>query len=74
MSVYSKSLREVVTILQQKDLKTTLLGIGPMSEIVIRATLELARDMQFPVMFIASRNQVDSIELGGGYVMGWGQM
>jgi hypothetical protein len=74
MSVYSKSLREVVTILQQKDLKTTLLGIGPMSEIVIRATLELARDMQFPVMFIASRNQVDSNELGGGYVMGWDQM
>ena len=74
MSGYSKSLREVVTILQQKDLKTTLLGIGPMSEIVIRATLELARDMQFPVMFIASRNQVDSNELGGGYVMGWDQM
>jgi tagatose-1,6-bisphosphate aldolase non-catalytic subunit AgaZ/GatZ len=74
MSGASKSLREVVTILQEKDIKATLLGIGPMSEIVIRATLELARDMQFPVMFIASRNQVDSIELGGGYVMGWDQM
>jgi len=74
MSKYSKSLKEIVTILQQKDLKTTLLGIGPMSEIVIRATLELARDMQFPAMFIASRNQVDSTELGGGYVMGWDQM
>ena len=74
MSGASKSLREVVTILQEKDIKATLLGIGPMSEIVIRATLELARDVQFPVMFIASRNQVDSIELGGGYVMGWDQM
>ena len=74
MSGSSKSLREVVTTLQEKDIKTTLLGIGPMSEIVIRATLELARDIQFPVMFIASRNQVDSIELGGGYVMGWDQM
>jgi D-tagatose-1,6-bisphosphate aldolase subunit GatZ/KbaZ len=57
-----KSIREIVTKLQEKDI------------IVIRATLELARDEQFPVMFIASRNQVDSIELGGGYVMGWDQM
>ena len=69
-----KSLRDIVTILQKKNINATLLGIGPMSEIVIRATLELARDMEFPVMFIASRNQVDSIELGGGYVMGWDQM
>ncbi|HGE69631.1 TPA: sugar-phosphate kinase, partial [Candidatus Poribacteria bacterium] len=69
-----KSLRDIVTILQKKNINATLLGIGPMSEIVIRATLELARDMEFPVMFIASRNQIDSIELGGGYVMGWDQM
>ena len=67
------SLREVVSVLQEKDLKITLLGIGPMSEIVIRATLELARDMEFPVILIASRNQIDSDELGGGYVMGWNQ-
>ncbi|MGB9597183.1 MAG: class II D-tagatose-bisphosphate aldolase non-catalytic subunit [Candidatus Poribacteria bacterium] len=70
----TKSLRDIVTILQEKNIETTLLGIGPMSEIVIRATLELARDMQFPVMFIASRNQIDSANLGGGYVMGWDQM
>jgi D-tagatose-1,6-bisphosphate aldolase subunit GatZ/KbaZ len=70
----SKSLRDVVTILQKKNVNTTLLGIGPMSEIVIKATLELAKDMEFPIMFIASRNQIDSIELGGGYVMGWDQM
>ncbi len=69
----AKSLRDVVTILQEKNIETTLLGIGPMSEIVIKATLELARDMRFPVMFIASRNQIDSNELGGGYVMGWDQ-
>jgi D-tagatose-1,6-bisphosphate aldolase subunit GatZ/KbaZ len=67
------SLREIVSALQEKELKTTLLGIGPMSEVVIRATLELARDMKFPVILIASRNQIDSDELGGGYVMGWNQ-
>jgi D-tagatose-1,6-bisphosphate aldolase subunit GatZ/KbaZ len=73
MSGTVKSIREVVSILQEKNLKTTLLGIGPMSEVVIRATLELGRDMKFPVMLIASRNQIDSMELGGGYVMGWDQ-
>ena len=69
----AKSLREIVSVLQEKELKATFLGIGPMSEVVIRATLELARDVEFPVMLIASRNQIDSDELGGGYVMGWNQ-
>lgn len=73
MSGTNKSLREIVSVLQEKNIKTTFLGIGPMSEVVIRATLELARDMEFPVMLIASRNQIDSDELGGGYVMGWNQ-
>ena len=68
-----KSLREIVSVLQEKELKATFLGIGPMSEVVIRATLELARDVEFPVMLIASRNQIDLDELGGGYVMGWNQ-
>ncbi len=73
MSETNKSLREVVSILQKSDIEATFLGIGPMSKVVIRATLELARDMEFPVMLIASRNQIDSDELGGGYVMGWNQ-
>jgi len=51
----------------------TLLGIGPMSPRVIRAALELAQDKRFPVMFIASRNQVDSSRFGGGYIRGWDQ-
>jgi len=74
MSKKDISIREMVTIMQKKEIKATLLGIGPMSELVIRATLELGRDEQFPVMFIASRNQIDSKELGGGYVMGWDQI
>ena len=53
----------------EEGLKTTLLGIGPMSENIICAALELARDYDFPIMFIASRNQVDADKLGGGYVL-----
>ena len=51
----------------------TLLGIGPMSETMIRASLELADEKDFPLMFIASRNQVDSDGFGAGYVNGWNQ-
>ena len=52
---------------------STLIGIGPMSPNLLQATLELARDCDFPPMFIASRNQGDLDELGGGYVNGWDQ-
>ena len=52
---------------------STLIGIGPMSPNLLQATFELARDCDFPPMFIASRNQVDLDELGGGYVNGWDQ-
>lgn len=51
----------------------TLLGIGPMSESLIRASFELAKEKDFPLMFIASRNQVDSDQFGAGYVNGWNQ-
>lgn len=51
----------------------TLLGIGPVTATVLQATLELARDQQFPPIFIASRNQIDIKEFGGGYLNGWDQ-
>ena len=51
----------------------TLMGIGPMSLACIEATLTLARDRDFPVMLIASRNQVDSDCFGHGYVRNWDQ-
>lgn len=59
--------------LLRNDEGATLLGIGPMSETMIRASLELADEKDFPLMFIASRNQVDSDEFGAGYVNGWNQ-
>lgn len=50
-----------------------ILGIGPMSTNCVQAALELSKEDDYPVMFIASRNQVDLDELGGGYVNGWNQ-
>lgn len=59
--------------LQKEGKGANLLGIGPMSANLLQASFELAKDYDFPLMFIASRNQVDMDELGGGYVNGWNQ-
>ncbi|MBR1830765.1 MAG: class II D-tagatose-bisphosphate aldolase, non-catalytic subunit [Atopobiaceae bacterium] len=59
--------------LTEQGKPSTLIGIGPMSPNLLQATFELARDFDFPPMFIASRNQVDSDEFGAGYVNGWDQ-
>lgn len=59
--------------LQSSGKSATMLGIGPMSKNCVQATLELSKEYDYPVMFIASRNQVDADELGGGYVNGWNQ-
>ena len=59
--------------LTEQGRPSTLIGIGPMSSNLLQATFELARDFDFPPMFIASRNQVDSDEFGAGYVNGWDQ-
>lgn len=50
--------------------KTSLLGIGPMSDNVLVAAIEAARELKFPPIIIASRNQIGT---GGGYVNGWNQ-
>jgi hypothetical protein len=59
--------------LEQKGVKCTMLGIGPMSGNLIEASFLLANKKKFPLMFIASRNQVDADEFGGGYVCSWNQ-
>ncbi|MBL7170714.1 MAG: class II D-tagatose-bisphosphate aldolase, non-catalytic subunit [Candidatus Omnitrophica bacterium] len=64
---------KVLRIIKERNLKVTLLGIGPMSTEVIYAGLELARELDFPLILIASRNQIDIKEFGGGYVNGWDQ-
>jgi tagatose-1,6-bisphosphate aldolase non-catalytic subunit AgaZ/GatZ len=59
--------------LQDKGEYITAVGIGPMSRTLLKASFELGKKKDFPLMFIASRNQVDSKELGGGYVCNWDQ-
>jgi hypothetical protein len=51
----------------------TMLGIGPMSLNIIKASTELAHELDFPLMFIASRNQVDKDRFGSGYANNWNQ-
>lgn len=68
-----KNVVEALLKLQNTGKSATLLGIGPMSKNCVQATLELSNEDDYPVMFIASRNQVDADELGGGYVNGWNQ-
>lgn len=59
--------------LKAKGEKFTMLGIGPMSKTLIEAVIQLAKEKDFPVMLIASRNQVDGDAFGGGYVCGFDQ-
>ena len=59
--------------LKAKGQRFTHMGIGPMSPVCIEAALESAMERDYPVMLIASRNQVDSDSFGHGYVCGWNQ-
>lgn len=59
--------------LQDTGTSAVILGIGPMSKNCVQAALELSKEDDYPIMFIASRNQVDADELGGGYVNNWNQ-
>ena len=59
--------------LRESGERFTMLGIGPMSHNLLRAAFGLAAEKDFPLMLIASRNQVDSDALGGGYVCGFDQ-
>ena len=68
-----RQMMEAARRLREQGDRFTLLGIGPMSKTLIKAVLELAKEKDFPVLLIASRNQVDSDEFGHGYVCGWDQ-
>jgi len=65
--------KQVEELRGSKTKACTLLGIGPMSVPVLRAAFELGKEKDFPLLLIASRNQIDSHEFGGGYVRGWNQ-
>ena len=42
--------------LQDAKKGASMLGIGPMSSRLLEASFELAKEMDFPLMYIASRN------------------
>jgi tagatose-1,6-bisphosphate aldolase non-catalytic subunit AgaZ/GatZ len=47
------------------------IGIGPMSRNLVDACLRVAARRRSPIMLIASRRQIESAVMGGGYVEGW---
>ena len=51
--------------------KSTILCIGPMSKNCIDSTIKLSDKYNILLMLIASRRQIDSGKLGGGYVENW---
>jgi hypothetical protein len=51
--------------------KSTILCIGPMSKNCIDSTIKLSDKYNILLMLIASRRQIDSAKLGGGYVENW---
>ena len=67
------SLATLYSTLHNAGVKATLFGVGPLSRTVVDTAVECAEQQQAPVIFIASRNQVESDALGGGYVEGWDQ-
>jgi tagatose-1,6-bisphosphate aldolase non-catalytic subunit AgaZ/GatZ len=63
-------LRDLVVKLREAGRKCTLLCVGPVSEVVVKATFQTCEQHACPAIFIASRNQVDLRSLGHGYLMG----
>jgi hypothetical protein len=49
----------------------SFLGVGPVTKNTVDATIELAQMSTVPIFLIASRRQIDSAAVGGGYVNGW---
>ncbi|MBI2441058.1 MAG: class II D-tagatose-bisphosphate aldolase, non-catalytic subunit [Lentisphaerae bacterium] len=64
------TLRDFIAKLKQAGRDCTLLGVGPVSEVVVRAAFQACARHNCPPIFIASRNQVDLKRLGHGYLMG----
>jgi len=64
-----KKLVDATLELRERGIFFTHLGVCPMSEELIRVPIELAHAHGFPLLFVASRNQI-SEDKGGGYVMG----
>lgn len=51
--------------------RITFLGAGPMSQTSVDCVIELANYYKKPIALIPSRRQIESGNLGGGYVNNW---
>jgi hypothetical protein len=49
----------------------TYLGVGPMSKNCVDAVIELTKEYRAPIILVASRRQIECMELGGGYANNW---
>jgi hypothetical protein len=58
-------------VLQAERWRCTQLGIGVVSRNVVDVAVEIAKRHRVMLMLVASRRQVDTAALGGGYVCGW---
>ena len=63
------SIKNLSLFIESKN--CTLLGAGPMSVNCVDAVCEIANEYMVPMMLIASRRQIDSEDMGGGYVNNW---
>lgn len=51
--------------------RNTMLGVGPMSKNCVDAAIEIVNKHRIPIFLIASRRQIESKNLGGGYCNNW---
>ena len=49
------NIKDAVQYVINAEERSTLLGIGPMSENFLRASLESSKEKDYPLMYIASR-------------------
>lgn len=54
--------------LKERCKNKTLLGVGPVTREVTKIAIDLANEIDIPILLIPSRRQVECKELGGGYV------
>jgi len=64
------NLKEIITHYIKKK-RSTILGVGPMSQNCIDATIEISEAYNIPILLIASRRQIESEVIGNGYVNKW---
>ena len=53
------------------DRQKTLFCLAPLSTNILAVAFDVSLALDFPLILVASRRQIDAKEFGGGYVNGW---